>query len=301
MAGSYPNVPGRRMAWDGDGSVALGFTGALLIADVAAESDGVAIAYPYTEFSAGDRQDLNGEDASVKKTAGGGVSSNAWMILGLIFPELRDIDGYFWNGTANGPDQSWLYTSADTTNGRDGSWSALGSQVLRAATDLEAYRDHITSAAVTGVRSVFSLIREQGTGTTALLRRFHIYGDIAAGETPDRLLWIDEVTGVEFTADKDYGDVPRGGSEDIEVRLKNNSATLTANTLSYTTEDFYLDMATWMTLTLPGGSTFQASQNIASLAAATTTGIITVRRVTPGTDPMSVHASRLIVSTTSWS
>jgi len=99
----------------------------------------------------------------------------------------------------------------------------------------------------------------------------------------------------------DYGDIPRGSSEDFEWRIKNNSATLTANTVQYTGADLFGGSAAWYTFTLPAGSTYAATQQIASIAATVTTGIIKTRRITVAAAPTSLHAARQYLNTASWS
>jgi hypothetical protein len=137
-------------------------------------------------------------------------------------------------------------------------------------------------------------------GNAAHQQRWHVYGEIAAGETPDRLLFIDELTGLEFALPKDYGDRPRGGSSDFEWRIKNNSAGETATTIQYTSEDLWLGSGAWYTHTLPGGSTYAATRSIASLAAATTTGIITTRSIIPDAETLGPHAGRTYLNVASW-
>lgn len=283
MAGSYDDAPGRRMAIDDDGTVGL---------------------YAYTsgsgtigELSDGNVATINSENESY---VGFGGLSEPSRYLWFIFPELREVDGVF-HVYNNGGAPGQYSTSGDTTNGRDGTWTQRSANLPDFTVCMGNYRDEITSLAVSNVRGVRVAL---AAGTALNFQRVtshHIYGEISSGETPDRLLFIDEATGLEFTLPRDLGDIPRGGSEDLEWRIENNSATLTANTIQYTTEAVYLSADGWYTHTEPGGATFQATQSIASLAAATTTGLITTRRITPGNETPGLYAARTYLNVASWS
>ena len=287
MAGSYADAPSRRMAFDADGTVGTRTLAGGGRTDM---------------LTAGQLADLNDESSSAVSTD----QSNAAIHWALIFPELREVDGLFLTGVQSGgvDNLTTVESSADTTNGVDGSWATIFADYAdpsgTAVTPF--YRSEIRSAATSGARAVRAL-QPAGGGNTPSLRAFHVYGEISPGETPDRLLFLDELTGLEFTLPIDFGDVPRGGSEDVELRLRNNSATLTASNIQYTAEAITTGDTSggWYTFTLPGGATFQSTQQIASLAAATTTGIITMRRITPGAAPVGLYAGRIRATTQTWS
>lgn len=282
MAGSYPNVPSRHMAWDGDGSVAMYW----------ASSGQDWHAAPPTEMSQGQREQFAREDETAVLSAGGGGNNANFA---LIFPELREVDGYFYqnkNGT-------WtIYESQNTTNGAGGTWSAQAGVAPDGNVVRPTYRASITSAAISTVRGL--RFNSTGGGGGYQMTALHIYGEISPGSTPDRLQYIDELTGLEFALAKDFGDIARGSSEDFEIRIKNNSATLQANTIQYTAEALYLASGGWYTFTEPGLSVFAATQSIASLAAATTTGIIQVRRITPAAEATNLHRGRSYLNVSSW-
>jgi hypothetical protein len=220
---------------------------------------------------------------------------------GYIFPELREIDGVFARRHGALAIRPFLH-SPDTTNGFGGTWDTEIPNMPEITTTVPDYRDNIQSIAASSKRAVRVNIQHDGGESASIqgLGELHIYGEIAAGETPDRLLLIDELTGLEFTLPIDYGDVSRGSSEDREFRIENNSAGLTANTIQYTAEALTGTSGSWYTVTLPGAGSFQATQSIASLAAATTTDIITLRRVTPGGETFGLHAAREYFNVDSW-
>lgn len=292
-AGSYANVPSRRMAYDADDSVVAG-----LHSDTTAQSDGVPVPEAYTEHTVGNVQAMNDEEVASVLSG----SANTTLIWGILFPELREIDGYFWNWTTNDLAQDWLYESADTTNLRDGSWSAVGSQVRNTSTTLEAYRTSITSAALSSRRAIVAHLRHAGgVGDTLISYRFHVYGEISSGETPDRLLWVDNGTGSEFGLPIDYGDVPRGSAREYEVKLRNNSSSLQANSVQVTAEDLYGGSGSWYTFKEAGGS-FSSTLSLASaISSSSDSPVITIRQNIPDSAVAQLHAARAYVSVGSWS
>lgn len=285
MAGSYPDVPSRRMAWDADGTVAAHRNA----------TEGT----PFTDYDAVARAELNDEDNTDVSASANTVGQN--VQLAFIFPELREFDGFFgrWGLSAANSITS-VETSGDTTNGIDGTWTQQIAAYADADIDVYGhYRTAITSTAANAVRAVRvnTSLTVNNTGPRAI----HLYGTISPGETPDRLLWMDEATGLQFAAAKDYGDVPRGSARDIQVRLKNNSASLTATTIQYTAEALYLASGAWYTFTNAGGSTFQSTQQLASLGAGATSAIITARQIIPDAATVGLHAARFFTDVSTWS
>lgn len=253
------------------------------------------------EKNATERSGVNDEDNSNQafyNLSGPQRHHTMWL-----FPELREFDGIFIAQSHTGGDNWEILSSADTTNFIDGTWTQRIVTISKYGSSWPTnYRQNITSQAVSNVRAVrLNCSYWNSSSYPQRMHAFHLYGEISAGETPDRLLFIDELTGLEFTLSKDYGEAPRGSSEDFEWRIKNNSAGLTANTIQYTAEDNFLGSGAWYTYTLPGGSTYAATQSIASLAPATTTGLIVARRITPGGEDLGLHAGRTYLNTASWS
>lgn len=119
---------------------------------------------------------------------------------------------------------------------------------------------------------------------------------MAAGETSDRLLWVDNATGPEFGLPIDYGDIPRGSAEDTEVLLRNNSGSLRAASVQVTAEALYLDSGSWYTLKEPGGS-FQATLPLSgSIGPGSDSSVLTLRRIVPDEETLGLQAGRLLAS-----
>lgn len=290
MAGLYPDAPSRRMAYDADGT--------LVFNSDYIDQGLTRITAPWNEELGGVPAIANAEDPVTNAWQQGGGGNQ--ISVGFIFPELREIDGIYGArlGGAGGGSTWNLYSSGNSTNLGNGTWSTLVNNGAGIG-PLTNYRDDILSLAASNVRCLDLDSGADGSGYA--IRMLHVYGEISPGETPDRLLFIDEGTGLEFTIPEDWAEVPRGGSEDRTWRIKNNSASLTANTIQYTTEDLYLGSGAWYTHTLPGGATYQATQQVASLAAATTTGLITTRRITPAGEDIGLHSARTYLNVASWS
>ena len=88
----------------------------------------------------------------------------------------------------------------------------------------------------------------------------HLYGKKTARQTPDDVIYIDHDTtpGVEYTSPEDFGDQPLGTTVVRQFRLKNTSATKTANTINIQCNDSDFAIST-------DGTTWVVTINIASL------------------------------------
>src|SRR3990172_1962642 len=292
MAGSYPDAPSRRLAWDVDGTVAWGRI----------------LTLSPTELTLTIKQELNDEDGITPGSLGlvQGLGQWAW-----IFPELRDIVGMYLNYQQSSPSRLVEY-STDSTDGINGTFvtaiadlpGAYNSASLGIGADVYAtYRTKVHTFA-----SMLSSIRVLRLTTTydksgaddAQPYAIHLYGVISAAQTPDRLLFIDQVTGLEFTKPLDWGDIPRGVTIDHEIKIKNNSSTLTANTNLLDFESLYLTSDTWYTIKETGGS-FATTLSIASIAPGVTypsgANVITIRLIVAATQSLGLQVARLKLST----
>lgn len=289
MAGNYPDVPSRRMAWDDDGAVCL---------------RRLPTTGPNVEHTDAEMADLNDED-NVNVFRYAGVTNPDGGYLYAILPELRELEGVYVRGTSHNGAAANLIgqiaTSGDTTNGIDGIWTGALADYDDSSgpSVIDTWRTEITSLALSSVRGVRVRINHL-SGNEGWTRALHLYGRPSLGETPDRLLFIDQGTGAEFTKDKDYGDVPRGSTRDFQFRLRNNSGTLTANNVQITGEDLFNGSGAWYTFS-SDGTNFQATLSITSIAPGADTVVLTCRQTIPvGTLPMA-HAARIRATVASWS
>ncbi len=272
MAGLYPDAPSRRMAWDHD-CVAL---------EVNVVSGGVL-----QEFSDSEMIELNDED-SVNV-----VSLAPSEACAVIFPELREVDGVFGKIDANTGSQ--IETSPDTTNGFDGTWTVRDASPIPAGVVAPFYRTEITSTALSNQRGA----RFRRLSGTNQFRAFHIYGEISASETPDRLLWFDQPTALEFALPIDYGDIARGSAEDRVTFIKNNSSALTASTVQVTAESLFQGSGSWYTFS-EGGAFVGTLSLASSIANGANSPNITIRRIVPDAETLGLHSGRAYVNVGSW-
>lgn len=281
MAGNYPDAPSWRMAFDRDGTqvyrIVNSTPAALTAANIA---------------------EMNDEDTGAY---GFGTAGQ----LTFIFPELRDLDGYYfyvWNGGGSGSASiSSIQVSADTTNGVDGTWATI---TLGAAgtTSKPGFRQQIVSSTALAIRAVRFNASTSGQGSLQV-GNLHLYGEPAPGENADRLeLWhptMDEKLPPAFL---DWGDVPRTSSADRTFRVKNLSGSLTARSVRVAMEvltDATPSVPAQHTLSYGGGS-FLAQVNLGDLAPGAISGPVTLRRVTPSDAVLGLWTFRVFAESTNW-
>jgi hypothetical protein len=279
MAGFYTDAPAARMAWDVDGSQFVEHivaTGALNLA------------------TQGQMTALNDET----QAAAGWTSSGAWNVV--IFPQLRDLRGLIWSQGSSISFPGYqtsacaVSTSVDTTNGLDGTWVSR-TAVAGPTSTKPGYRTQITTYSVDGIKAV-RIQPFYGNNTGIYL---HIYGNISAGQTPDRLrLWHPTLDQPLSTTPAffDWGDAQRGSTASRDFRVKNNSATLTAGTITCSME-FPTDASPTLvgqlqfsTAALP---TYTNTKVIADLTPGVISPLITLRRTTPSNAALSLWSGRL--------
>lgn len=284
MAGFYPDVPAPRMAYDRDGTVFVRTDTNRLNPSI--QSQAVARA-------------MN-DDVVAFNTVSSGYAT-------LIFPELRDVVGYIVNFEGQvGTNNLGIWTSVNTTNGVDGAWVNRGNWVNSSAT-VGQMRTAIQTVNYLGVKAIsFGGYPSGGWWSHGAM---HVYGTISAGQTPDRLrLWhptLDEALDDNTSADGawlDFGDATRNTSADKTFRIKNNSSTLTANSISITTDALTNASPTLLTqFTFSDGGAFNTTLNIASLAPGALSSVITIRRTTPSNAALSLWSLRVTADPGSWS
>lgn len=291
MAGNYPDEPSSRMAHDKDGTRWI----------VAGEGGSPRDLTP-TEVAL-----LNSERVITSSTPQGVHDQGNPTILAAIFPEKRDLAGYFFRFRifGSGGTQNLVFygaqSSADTTNGLDGNWSDFAGASATDSTALELYRTGIQSASRLGIRGV--RFRYNNKSRDNLINNVHLYGTPSPGANIDRLdLWHPTLDEVVPPAYFDWGDVPRGSSEDRLFRVKNRSATLTANDVTIGVEaltDASPSVPAQHTLSHNGGS-FLGQIDIGSLAPGAISLPVTLRRVTPTNAQLWIWAARVFAESDDW-
>lgn len=292
MAGNYPDVPGHRMAYDRDGSAGFEWT----------TDDNVISSLSNAELIKMTNDSDDSHDLAMLEDFQGYVA--------ILFPEPRDLVGMLFRASVNagGSPQS-VETSADTTNGFDGTWTVQESwgyddgDSTWSPADARTGILSINAPATTGVRC--RARTDANFSGTLKIYEWHFYGTPSAGEAPNRLrFWHptldEEIDGAYF----DWGDVARNTELFRDFRVKNPSATLTANTVSVTREaltDTTPSNVSQHDFSTDSGLTFDTSASVGNLAPGATSAIITLRRDTAATATLSLWWLRLVASASSWS
>jgi len=283
MAGNYADVPSWRMAYDRDGTQGFKMNSGVL-----------------TQLTNANLITINNEADDYINI---GISQNQAGYLILLFPEKRDLDGYWITGSDRDNFSAQVQTSTNTTNGSDGTWTNLGGTYSVVEAVVPNYRLHAQSATALGIRGV-RISAGAGLGTGFNPAAVHLYGEISAGQSIDRLaLWhptLDErITPAYF----DWGNVPRNTSASRTFRVKNLAAAKTANTVRVAMEsltDGSPSVPAQHTLSIGGGS-YLPQQTIATLAPGALSDVLTLRRITPANAQLSLSAFRVFAEAATWS
>ena len=128
----------------------------------------------------------------------------------------------------------------------------------------------------------------------------HLYGTLAAGESPDRLrIWHptldEEVTGPYF----DWGDRKRSSVTTRDFRIKNNSPSLTAADVEVSIEALTNSNPTLLSPThqfakASNPGVFSATQTIDELVPGEVSEVLTVRYSVPTDAVLSLWAARIL-------
>jgi hypothetical protein len=293
MAGNYMDAPAQRLAWDRDG---VGFA--------------IIPGSPPVVLTQAQRQALNNE--SNDDLLGG----SSYRYVGVILPYAVDLRGVVVgnNATQDSVDVVNVQVSKDTTNGEDGTWTAISAAVAstynwavtgaspgyRLSSRLVPFAFDTTVNDVVGVR-----VYADANGVIDDIGVLHLYADPVVGTAGDALLvWQDvadlPVTGAWF----DFGDVARGSSSDRLFRVKNVSASKTAHDVTIFREaltDASPSVVDDFVLSSDGGTTWLSSLTLGDMAPGAVSSVLKVRRTTPTNAALSVWSARMVVEAASWS
>lgn len=299
MAGTYDDMPSRKMAWDADGSVVFG-------CDVAngggMDRGEIPTGVSLTEMTQVDKEGVNSDDDAQYGSLTGPQNSPA-TVWAIMFPEKREIDGYYWNVSSTDAPLAveMLSISKDTTNVRDGVWLPLGQEVINYGVATRPhYRDNIESNADSNVTCVLMQI-ESGTQISnewTYLDSLHVYGTITPGQGIDQLIFLDrDSADNEFTKPLDYGDIGRGSASIKSIKVKNNSSTRSASGITITNEYLYLGI-TAMTYSLNGVDD-EATLSIPDLGPGGTVDVYIHINISDS-ETLGVYEMRSIIEATTW-
>ncbi|MEO8785097.1 MAG: hypothetical protein ABI221_02135 [Candidatus Saccharimonadales bacterium] len=290
MAGTYPDVPGSRFAYDADGTVAIVYSmsGGLITTLSSAALKNINL-----------HQNLT---ANIVLDTRNFTYGQPYNYLTFLFPEARTISGYFTSISGSSPAPTGgfvIASSTDTTTGQNGTWTSLINPYV--------YHDGYMSPLAPAYRSGIQVVN--WTNITAL--RFamtdvsyglHLYGSIPTSESPDRLRIVD-LSNNDIAAQLDYGDIPQRNIATKQFKVVNNSTTQTANNITIT-----LDTNPDASPTMIGqyqlstdNTAFANAINIGTLAPGASSGTLYLRNSVSSSAQLGPWALRLVATPNSWS
>jgi hypothetical protein len=293
---AYTAVPDMRMPYDNDGTVLYYYINAGLSATLA-----FAVG-PVNNISQANSLELNDND-----NVGIGLSghenanpNNGTCAIWAFFPENREVTAHFACEISLAPASyaETLQGSTDSTNGTDGTWetASLPSGIAMNNWDFDNWRAGIKPVSFTGPKRVIRDGIGSNNGSGSSITNWHWYGEKAAGQTPDDIIFInhDDTPGVEYTAVEDFGDQPLGTTVTRQFRVKNTSATKTANTINIQCNDSYFAIS-------EDGSNWVTTINITSLSAGAESSTLYVRCTTPSPpSTLGPYFNRIVVTVASY-
>ncbi len=281
MAGSYPDVPGYRFAYDTDGTVLV--------------SCATNLVGPITTYDNAFKSILNQNSASVPANL---PTFGAYLIF--IFPEPRTITGYFLNIAGAGPPNGIIQTSDDTTTGLDGTWTTQTNSYsfISNSSTSPTYRTSIEPVDwqdITAVR-----VATHNWGNHAI----HFYGYIADTESPDRLRVVD-TSDDDIAAQLDFGNIPQRSSVTKQFKVINNSTTQTADNITVSVAATAHSDASPTLVGQYQVSTdnvaFANSVNIGDLGPEESSGTLYLRNAVADTAQLGLWTARITASAAEWS
>ena len=316
---AYAALPDMRIPYDNDGTV-HGYSNTTGMGT----DQPVPFGNGFSYLSQANSTEMNDEDAVATVFSSIGNQRGAWANW-FFFPEVREITaasvlmsggggGTIATGTTGNSgtrtDLSMFQGSNDTTNGVDGTWETASipggwGSLLAPVYDLgttaaryEAWRVKIGAISFVGGKRTLRIGHkyECGTGFSGQLVGIHLYGEKAVGQTPDDILYInhDDTPGVEYAAAEDFGDQALGTTVVRQFRLKNGSATKTANTVNIQCNDTDFAIST-------DGTTWVVTINIASLGPGAQSATMYIRCTTPAPgNPLGPRFARIVTTVGSW-
>lgn len=298
MAGTLPDVPGRRFAYDADGTLVR-----------VRHPDGTFYEVTPVQLLAMNNENSDKTDW-LQGSRMGGQELSGVHYLTFVFPELRDLTGYFAAWYRNNAGVTHLPAvmqySVDTTDGSDGTWVNITSpwSGIETSNVKGFYRNSIVAASdVLGVRGLRLGASKNGAsasgGDIFGFWGLHLYGRY--GATDGLRFWDPAIDAEMLGTQLEFPDRPQGSVTDRPFRLRNTSA-LTASAIQLSAiaqGGSDAGLANGLTFSIDGGTTYSASPTLASLAAGATSPVLYARR-TVGAGEIAAQRSARVRAIASW-
>ncbi len=288
----YSTITSKRIPYDIDGTT-VGY----YYSTQAPGSDSLFINGPQHMLTAEQKTILNQNDTGYTITSG--YYRKTWCVW-FFFPEKREIEMIAALVSGELPYVfSSIQGSNDTTNGADGTWETAtfpnGVPVISNNYNSWWRLSQKAVSLSTSYQSIRMRLSTEGSSSCVPeLRKIHLYGTKAAGETPDDLVFC-ETDGTEITAVNDFQDRPEASTAYDSFKIKNVSPDKTATTVNVnvTHTDFLLSLSE----TGP----WTANVDIASIAPAALTDTIYIKNEL-GQPPLTLgpKAARVVTTIGSW-
>lgn len=284
MAGSYPDVPGYRFAYDLDGSAVAHYS-----------NSGTGL---ITNVSSTVRSYINRSVVGASNTQRLDIgSASGWAVI--MFPETRTISGYFISTYDTVPSGGrTLETSMDTTNGQDGTWTAQETSYVRHdGRNLDStpfYRTDINPVSWTNIKAMRFRFY-------AYVYTMHLYGSIGSDQSPDRLRVVDAVD-ADISAQLDFGNVAQRVTTSKVFKVVNNSASQTANNITVslnTTSDTSPSLIGQYQVSTDNVS-YANAVNIGSLAPGASSSNLYIRISAAANAQLGPWSIRILAHATNW-
>lgn len=291
MAGTYPDIPANRFVLEQDGTKLYRLSN-----DLATSTESAAW-LPVISDTDADYWELNNEGSW------GGAGRRGWICV--VFPELRDIVGFFINLGGDTVGSFEMQYSTDSVDGISGTWTNGFDNFPFNTTISPYYRTGIDPVNWLGVKAIrFGIGRSvyNGAAFQARVSVLHLYGSISSGQNPDRLRFWHPLSDIEAPAYHfDFGDVPQGTTHTKQFRIKNNSATLTANDIVLTrVSQSAAELQTGLQFSIDG-AVWADTVDIGDLGPGAISPILRVRRIVgPTEEPSIPRSAYLMANATSW-
>lgn len=294
MVDSLPVLPGRRFMYDIDGTYVSrtptnGGTFTALDATLLNDEDG-----DYTDFW-------------------GYRGYNVWVDVAFAFPEPRDVYGYYirWGGTNNTNNR--IFTSTDTIDGSDGTWTDVQQWTQPVAGTYGAnggaqaldpyYRTAIQTTNLIGVKGIRFRFWETNDYYFGRLWNVHLYGQTSTAESTDRLEFWDPSLSQQASRNLfNFGDVAQGTINTRQFRLKNLSATKTATGVTVSANNGPggdAGLAGGMKFSSDGAN-YTSTLNVGDIGPGAVTPLLHCQRIVGGAETPAIRFARVLATPTTF-
>lgn len=251
--------------------------------------------FVFTALTGAQMQDMTNFNVVTNAVTAASTSMN----ICLVFPEPRTITAWSFAYAYDTVGRyASIQTSSDTTNGEDGSWNSV---VAQASLD-----EHVNATAakfrnpktvnwtnVKGLRLV-----TVNSGGNMYIRELGLWGNY----TPSGLQFWHATNSSPMAGDNfDIGNAARSATYSTTFRIKNNSATQTANNITITSSSTAAVGGIRNTLEFSDGGAYANSVVLTSLAPGATSNVITIRRIVNASETLnSFGTTKVTAVAQSW-